>query len=105
VLTWEQGIIYITAILLGIFFGALLAITAIPSLVFSTAPVNEIAGGGISTNDFYALQHLLPVRLAVSPSLAIGLLILIGICLLALLIMIRVVTRPEPGQILRLNED
>jgi ABC-type antimicrobial peptide transport system permease subunit len=105
VLTWEQGIIYITAILLGIFFGALLAITAIPSLVFSTAPVNEIAGGGISTNDFYALQHLLPVRLAVSPSLAIDLLILIGICLLALLIMIRVVTRPEPGQILRLNED
>ena len=105
VLTWEQGITYITAILLGILFGAFLAITAIPSLVFSTAPINGIVGEGISANDFYALQQLLPVRLAVPPSLAICLLILIGICLIALLMMIRVVTRPELGQMLRINED
>lgn len=105
VLTWEQGITYITALLLGILFGVLLAATAIPSLIFSTAPVNGIASEGISISDFYALQHLLPVRLAVPPSLAIGLLILIVICLVALMMMVRVVTRPELGQMLRLNED
>ena len=105
VLTWEQGITYISAVLLGILFGTLLAVTAIPSLIFSTAPVNGIVGEGISANDFYALQHLLPVRLVVPLSLAIALLILIIICLVALMMMVRVVTRPELGQILRLNED
>ncbi|HCI80091.1 MAG TPA: hypothetical protein DHW02_10425, partial [Ktedonobacter sp.] len=105
VLTWEQGITYITAVLLGILFGALLSATAIPSLIFSTAPVNGVVGEGISANDFYALQHLLPVRLALPPSLIIALLILISICMIALVMMVRIVTRPELGQMLRLNED
>lgn len=102
VLSWEQGITYITALLLGIVFGALLSVTAIPSLVFSSVPSS---GMNSTSNSFYALQHILPVQITVPFTLVVALVIVVGICLVALWIMVRVVTQPALGQMLRLNED
>ncbi len=104
VLTWEQGITYIAALLLGIIFGALLSITAIPSLVFSSVPPSGLNGTSTSES-FYALQHVLPVQITVPFTLGVALVVLICICTVALWIMIRVVTQPALGQMLRLNED
>ena len=103
-LTWEQGIIYMTALVLGIIFGGLLAFTAIPALVFTSVPTNGPTSG-TSNGEFYALQHILPVQVIVPLSLVIALIVLVGICVATLGMMIRVVTQPALSQALRLNED
>lgn len=104
VLTWEQGITYITSIVLGIVFGAVLSVTAIPSLVFSSVPNTGITSAS-SSEQFYALQHVIPIQITVPASLLGALLLLIIICSIALWMMVRVVTQPTLGQMLRLNED
>jgi len=104
VLTWEQGITYIASIVLGIAFGTLFSATTIPLLVFSSVSNNEITSES-GSNQFYALQHLIPVQITVPISLVLAFAILIIICVVALGMMIHVVTRPALGQMLRLNED
>ncbi len=104
VLMWEQGITYVTALVLGVLFGALLALTVIPSLVFTSVPASGPTSG-TNNGEFYALQHILPVQLIVPPSLIIALVILIVICIVTLGMMVRVVTQPALSQALRLNED
>ena len=104
VLTWEQGIIYITALVLGILFGTLLSFITILALVFSSVPTNGPTSG-TNNGEFYALQHILPVHIVVPLSLIIALVVLVGICLVTLSMMVRVVTQPELSQALRLNED
>lgn len=59
VLTWEQGITYVTSIILGIVFGTLFSATTIPLLVFSSVPNNELIGAS-NSDKFYALQHVIP---------------------------------------------
>lgn len=104
VLTWEQGITYVTALVLGVLFGALLALTVIPSLIFTSVPTSG-ATSGASNGEFYALQHILPVQIIVPPSLIIALVVLVVICVVTLGMMVRVVTQPALSQALRLNED
>ena len=104
VLTWEQGIIYITALVLGVLFGTLLSFITIPALVFSSVPTNGPTSG-TNNGEFYALQHILPVQIVVPLSLIVALVVLVGICLVTLSMMVRVVTQPELSQALRLNED
>ncbi len=104
VLTWEQGIIYITALVLGVLFGTLLSFITIPALVFSSVPTNGPTSG-TNNGEFYALQHILPVQIVMPLSLIVALAVLIGICLVTLSMMVRVVTKPELSQALRLNED
>ena len=104
VLTWEQGITYIASLFLGIVFGAVLSVTAIPSLVFSSVPTSGLNSTGTS-DSFYALQRILPVQITVPFTLVIALVLLVSICAIALWIMVRVVTQPALGQMLRLNED
>lgn len=100
-LTWEQCVTYITALLLGMLFGALIAITVVPSLVFSSVPITQ----GTTSGSFYLIQQLLPVRLQVPVSLLLFLVVLIFICLVTLGMMIRVIAKPSLSQALRLNED
>ncbi len=104
VLTWEQGITYIVSIVLGIVFGTLLSITAIPSLVFSSVPTTGLTSES-SSDQFYALQHVIPVQITIPASLVLAFVLLISICIVALWTMVRVVTQPALGQMLRLNED
>jgi len=104
VLTWEQCITYIVAIILGIGFGALLCATIIPSLVITSVPVSNSTSPA-SNGSFYALQHILPVRILIPPSLIFVLIALVVICVVALMMMVRVVTQPAMSQALRINED
>ncbi len=102
VLLWEQGLIYLTALLLGLLFGLLLSVTFVPILLFSNVPV-----GLNETNEaaFYAIQHILPANLVIPGSLTLAFTALVVIYLLALWIMISAISKPLVSQALRLNED
>ena len=101
VLLWEQGIIYATALFLGIIFGVLLSLTVVPALIFTSISPGTL----ISNNDFYALQQIIPVQLVAPFSLGIAFLALIVILVVALVMMMRVILRRSMSQVLRLSED
>ncbi len=89
VLTWEQALIYIVGVLLGLAFGLVLANTVSPTLI----------------NNSSSLQQRLPTHLVLPVSLLVALLALVVIFVFALGMMIRIVSRPSMSQTLRLNED
>jgi len=99
ILIWEQGIVYITGLLLGACFGTLLIVSVIPSLTFTDLNSN------LSNEQFFALQSLLSTQIIVPPWIPLVLLTLVGIYILALIIMVRVVTGSAIGKKLRLVED
>lgn len=97
VLLWEQGFVYILALLFGIGLGAL--------LIIFTAPIVSLLtlAGPDARQNLYAIP---PVQTVV-PYLQLAY-ILVGVvlvCLVALVLMARIVSRPSIGQTLRLNED
>ena len=98
VLTWEQAIVYITSLLLGGAFAALLITSVIPALTFTDINSN------LSNAQFFALQSALATQIVVPPSLPFVLLILVGIYALALAIMVRIVSQPALSSLLRLDE-
>ena len=98
-LTWEQVIVYVTGLLLGGGFGALLSYSVIPALTFTNNNTN------LSSTQFFALQSALATQLVIPQSIALLLLVLVIIYSVALTIMVRVTTRSVLGQALRLNED
>jgi ABC-type lipoprotein release transport system permease subunit len=101
VLLWEQGSIYILALLLGLTLGSFLQTFIGPALVF-TDIVTGLAAGFSSGPLIYSL----PVQLVTPIWLIAGVLGgLVLICGIALALMARLVSRPSLGQILRLNED
>jgi len=102
VLLWEQGVVYTTAIVLGMLFGAVLIAAIVPALVFVGAPNH---GAAISSGEFYVIQHVLPVQIVLPLSLLIVFAALGGIFVAALWIMARVVSQPSMSQTLRLSED
>jgi hypothetical protein len=102
VLLWEQGIIYGAALVLGLLLGAFLIATAVPSLVLSSATQQ---GAPISTGEYYALQHVLPVQVVLSPTMLLALVGLLALSGLALWLMVRAAARPSVGQTLRFAED
>jgi ABC-type antimicrobial peptide transport system permease subunit len=104
VLTWEQLIIYTTAIVLGIFFGLIFSLVVIPALAFTSVPPAGIIGD-ISSQAFFALQNTPQVEIVFPTSLWIALGLLVAICAIALGMMVRIVSRPSISQTLRLNED
>jgi hypothetical protein len=103
-LAWEQGIIYIAALLLGILTGALLAALSLPSLVLTSVLPSQSTGSVNDTN-FYAAQFVPPLQVIIPTSLWLVLGILVLLCLLALSMMVLKVARSSIGMILRLSED
>ncbi len=102
VFVWEQGIIFSVSGVLGALFGALLALTGTPNLIFT----NPIAPGNqISDAEFYVIQHVLPAPIVVPGTLGIAACAFVAISALALALMTRIVSRPSISQTLRLNED
>ncbi len=99
VLTWEQGVVYVTGLLLGIIFGITFALTVIPSLTFTDLNTT------VSSSAFYYLQSSISTQVVLPPSLPIALLVLVLIFVLALALMVRVVASPALSQTLRLNAD
>jgi putative ABC transport system permease protein len=104
VLIWEQGIIYTTALPLGVILGALLVFTAVPALVFTGGEASA-AIGYVSATQFYDLQHILPSRVILPLSLSIALLVLVIICIAALVFMAQMAVRPTMSAVLRIDEN
>lgn len=104
ILSWEQTIIYITSLLLGVFCGALLSLLALPAIIFTSVTTTG-ATSDLSSGAFFVLQNVPPIQLVLPVTLLIVLGILVVICATALAIMIRVVSRPSISQTLRLNAD
>jgi hypothetical protein len=98
-LTWEQAIIYLTGLLLGVGIGAFLVRTVVPALILTDFNSN------LSSNQFYALQTTFPTQIVLPASLLLILLALVVIYGVALTMMVRIVSRPSLSQTLRLNED
>ncbi|GCE26248.1 hypothetical protein KDA_17320 [Dictyobacter alpinus] len=99
-LTWEQSIIYATSIILGVIFGALLSWMAIPTLLFTSAP-----GQDLTNEQFFLAQNIPPIQVIIPALLGIGLALLVALCILALGMMVRIVSSPSMAMTLRLNED
>lgn len=98
-LFWEQGVIYLVALLLGTSLGYALTVFVAPAYsLFDNVGAASLASNSIS--------EVLPIHTLI-PTLPIGLLLL-GVtllCLGALALTTRVATRPSLAQTLRLNED
>src|SRR5712692_3360027 len=103
-LLWEQGIIYIASIGAGIIFGAILSAIVIPTLVITSVASNAV-NSDISSGGLYVAQMIPPIQIIVPTSLGVVLGVLTFICIVALAIMVRSVSRPAISQVLRLNED
>lgn len=103
-LGWEQVIIYTTAMLLGFLFGWLLAIFALPSLIFTSILPSQVSGS-IDSQAFYAAQNIPPIQIVIPPALWLVLAALVALCVIALAMMVRIISRPSIAQVLRLNED
>jgi FtsX-like permease family len=96
-LVWEQVIVYVAGLALGLVLGWVLSLTALPLLIFV-----ELATGG----NFDNVPNVPPARVIVpSSTLALALGVLIAICVLALILTMSALARLSLGQTLRLNED
>ncbi len=104
VLIWEQTIVYLTSLLLGLLFGALLAALALPVMVFTSVPTSG-ASSSASSSTFFVQQNTPPIQIVIPAALIYVLIALILICISALTLMICIVSRPSVSQTLRLNED
>ncbi|MGH2478851.1 MAG: FtsX-like permease family protein, partial [Ktedonobacteraceae bacterium] len=102
ILTYEQIIVYATAIGLGVAFGLLLSFLVLPAFVFTSSAGSLTGGAGV----FYVTQSVPPLQMAVPVFLiilAVGL--LVAVCIVALGMMVRVVSRPALSSMLRLSSD
>ncbi|HEY7125931.1 MAG TPA: FtsX-like permease family protein [Ktedonobacterales bacterium] len=101
-LSWEQGVIYCVALMLGILLGTLLVLTTVPALVFTNPTPPDTT---ISSTEFFVIQRVLPVQIGLSSSLGISLAVLVFISIGAILLMARLVSAPDISRKLRLSED
>ncbi|HVB21380.1 MAG TPA: FtsX-like permease family protein [Ktedonobacteraceae bacterium] len=101
VLTWEQVIIYATGIILGTVGGILLSLLVLPSLIYTGVGLS----GNTTSGQFYLIQTTPPIQIVLPLTLFIVIAALIVICVIALAMMVRVVSKPSINQTLRLNED
>lgn len=100
VLLWEQGIVYGAGLVLGVLLSIIFSLVILPSFIFS--PISD-AG---SAQAFYVAQSVPAVRVVLPAWPIFGVLAgLVIVCVLALLLMLRIVIRPQVSQTLRLDED
>jgi len=105
ILTWEQGIVYTTSIILGVAFGSIFSAIVLPALVFTTI----ITVGGsqpISTAQFFVMQNVPPIQMVIPYScIAIAVGVLLIVCIVALGMMARIASRPSISLSLRVSQD
>ncbi|HVU65494.1 MAG TPA: FtsX-like permease family protein [Ktedonobacteraceae bacterium] len=102
-LVWEQGVVLVTALLLGLLTGILLAVMTVPALI-----VNGVSASGASStgaNAIYLVQAIIPARIVIPPTLLLALALLLLLCALALFLLSRMALRLTLSQQIRLNED
>ncbi len=103
-LLWEQSIIYVTSIFLGIIFGVIFSAMTVPVLVFTSITPAGVTSS-ISNGTFYVAQTVPPIQIIVPQTLSITLIVLVISCIVTVSMMIRIISRSSISQILRLNED
>jgi len=103
-LIWEQGIVHVTAMILGGVFGAILAVTAVPALIFTNIPASG-PFANFTNGDFFILQQVVPPQIVIPSSLNLVLFGLLLLFALALLTVLRVSLRRSFSRTLRLSED
>lgn len=103
-LGWEQGIIYTTSLLMGIVFGILLSVLALPVLTYTSVAPND-STSSLTNEAFYIAQATPSIQVVIPASLWIVFGVLVAICVVALGMMVRVASKPSMSQTLRLNED
>ena len=103
-LAWEQGIIYTSALLLGILVGSLLATLSLPSLILASVLPSQITNDTGSA-DVYAAQFIPPLQVIIPLSLWLILAALVLICLLVLGVMAFKIAHSPLSMMLRLSED
>jgi len=106
VLLWEQGIVYGFGLLLGAILSVVCSLVLVPAFIFSPLVETGIGTATATAEDFYVAQSVPGVQV-VTPLLPMLALLtgLVAICVLALLLMLRVVIRPQVSQTLRVDED
>jgi ABC-type lipoprotein release transport system permease subunit len=99
VLLWEQGFIYLLALALGIGLGMMTTVFVVPTISF----IGQASPGSVVDNRIVGV----PAFQATLPMLQFGLMLatIVLICIVALILMARIVSRPGISQRLRLNED
>lgn len=102
VLTYEQVIVYATALGLGVAFGILLSYLVLPAFVFTVPVGNAITATGV----FYIMQGVPPIQMII-PGVLIALVIgvLVAVCIVIVGMMVRFAARSVPGNTLRLPGD
>jgi hypothetical protein len=98
-LLWEQGIVYASALGLGLLLGLLLAQGALPALVFTSGLARTSLNGGPPI-DVPPVQTILPVG-----QLALVLGGIAATCLIALTLTTLILSRASLAEALRLNQD
>jgi hypothetical protein len=98
-LLWEQGIVYASALGLGLLLGLLLAQAALPALIFTSALARTNNNGGPPI-DVPPAQTILPVG---EMALVLGGIALA--CVLALALTTFILSRASLAEALRLNQD
>lgn len=99
VLLWEQGLTYVLAFLLGCGLSAALITFTTPVISFLSLATT----GSITSRSPYEVP---PVQVEIPyPQIGLALAIFAIVCIVALLFMSSIVSRPRTAQILRLNED
>ena len=96
-LLWEQGFIYGLSLLLGLALGAMLLIFVAPTVSSLTIQHGHAWDAPINVPPIPVVVPYLQLLLVLG--------VLVLICLAALLLMARIVSRPSLSQTLRLNED
>lgn len=114
IVLWEQGILYILALVLGIGGGLLLSWTLTPGLLYTPAlsvgtAQNVLTSPGLNLpgpGELYLVQNV-PMAQAIFPFWPVVVVsgIVLGVCILALGNIVRLVTRPALSEVLRLNDD
>lgn len=103
VLLWEQGIVLGSSLTVGLALGLVLAWSAVPPLIFTSASsVNSL---NASATSIFALQQIIPITVSIPPVLLLALAVLILLGALTLQLLAFLIQRPLLGQTLRLNED
>lgn len=99
----EQAVVYLLGLCIGAGFGLLLALTVVPTLVFSNAPASSILSN-LSSDEFYRFQQTFPVQVVYPFSLA-GVWAALGVIgLLAVGILSFMALRPAMSPVLRVSE-
>jgi hypothetical protein len=104
ILGWEQCLIYLVAIVLGIGLGLIFSLWAVPILIFTGVGPQGFSGD-LFREQLYASQSVPPIQIIMPASLGLVLMGCVLLCFLSLLIMLRASKVASLSQKLRLNED